>query len=265
MSTIVFLHAHPDDEASQTSGAMRLAVERGDRVVCVYATGGEHGGVADDLGDATVSEYRRREAEASAAVIGTARVEWLGYTDSGMAGWPQNDEPGAFVRADVDNAALKLAHILDSEDADVVVGYDWHGNYGHPDHVMVHAVAKRSVELARRRPKYLEATMNRDAARRMYEAAVAAGMESFDPDDGTDDGNPVGTPEADITWRVDVTGVIDVKRAALAAHASQTEDAGMMLAMPLEVFSMVFGHEHYIDPALGGPMRDGWPFGAAHE
>lgn len=262
MSTIVFVHAHPDDEASQTSGTMALAARRGHRVVCVYATGGEHGMAADDLGDESVSEYRRREAEASAAVVGTSRVEWLGYADSGMAGWPQNDHPHAFVQADVTNAGLKLAAILDAVGADYVVGYDWHGNYGHPDHVQVHRVTKRATELARRRPHYLESSMNRDAARRMFDAAAALGVESFDPDQGTDDGNPVGTPEAELTWRVDVSDLIDLKRAALACHASQAADAGMMLAMPPEVFAAAFGAEHYIDPAIGGPMRDGWPFGA---
>lgn len=262
MATIVFLHAHPDDEASQTSGSMALAVRRGDRVVCVYATNGDHGTAAEDLGEMSVTDYRRREAEAAARVVGTARVAWLGYADSGMNGWPQNDAPGAFMRADVDHAALKLAEILDAEDADYLVGYDWHGNYGHPDHVMVHHVAKRAAELAARRPRYLEETMNRDEALRQFKAAQEAGMEGFDPEGGTDDGNPVGTPEAELTWRVDVSSVIDLKRAALACHASQTEDAGMMLAMPEEIFAIAFGFEYYIDPLLGGPMRDGWPFAA---
>ena len=43
MSTIVFLHAHPDDEASQTAGAMARAVAEGQRVVTVFATNGDHG------------------------------------------------------------------------------------------------------------------------------------------------------------------------------------------------------------------------------
>lgn len=261
MATIVFVHAHPDDEASQTSGSMARAVALGDRVVCVYATNGDHGMAAEGLGDVTVSEHRRREAEASARVIGTQRVEWLGYADSGMRGWPQNDAPDAFMRADLHHAALKLAAILDSEGADFVVGYDWHGNYGHPDHVMVHRVTRRAADLARRRPRYLEATSNFDAALRQYEAAAAAGFPGFDPRSDSDDGHPVGTPEAELTWRVDVTDLLDVKRAALACHASQTADAGMMLALPSDVFATAFGHEYYIDPAVGGPMRDGWPFG----
>ena len=50
--------------------------------------------------------------------------------------------------ADLDEAARRLAAILDEEDADVLVGYDWHGGYGHPDHVKVHPVVHRAAELA---------------------------------------------------------------------------------------------------------------------
>ena len=46
MATIVYCHAHPDDEASQTSGTMARAAAEGHRVVVVFATNGEHGEVA---------------------------------------------------------------------------------------------------------------------------------------------------------------------------------------------------------------------------
>ena len=95
MATIVYLHAHPDDEASQTAGTMARAAAEGHRVVVVFATHGEHGEVAADAVEGeTVADYRRREAEASAAAIGLARIVWLGYSDSGMSGWEQNDARG---------------------------------------------------------------------------------------------------------------------------------------------------------------------------
>lgn len=254
MSTIVFLHAHPDDEASQTAGTMRLAADAGHRVVCVYATNGDHGTVPTDLAEEeTVVLRRRAEAEASAQVLGTARVAWLGYADSGMTGWDQNAHEESFHAADTDEAASRLVAILDEEDADVVVGYDWHGGYGHPDHVKVHHVVRRAVELAATRPRYLEATMNRDHIRRIYEAAVAAGVvpeaEGFDPDRPADDGNPFGTPEDEIHWHVDIRSALAAKRAALACHASQ-EDVGWMLAMPEEQYAMGFGDEWFIEPGL---------------
>jgi LmbE family N-acetylglucosaminyl deacetylase len=261
MSTIVFCHAHPDDEASQTSGAMARASAEGHRVVVVFATNGDHGEVADDAVEGeTVADHRRREAEASAAAIGLARIVWLGYADSGMSGWEQNDADDSFHRADLAEAARRLADVLDEEDAHVLVGYDWHGGYGHPDHVKVHHLVHAAAPLARRTPRLLESTMNRTAMSRQFDEAKAAGLEmDWSPDDPMDDGNPLGTPEDEITWEVDVSSYLDRKRASLEAHRSQATDIGEFLSLPPEVFARFFGREYYIEPGLEGPMRHGWP------
>ena len=263
MSTIVFVHAHPDDEASGTAGSMARASDEGHRVVLVVATDGDHGVPPADLADGrTVAEHRREEVAESARVLGVSRIAWLGYADSGMTGWPQNSAPNALMNADVDEAARALAAVLDTEDADIVTGYDWHGGYGHPDHVMVHRIVRRAVELAARRPRLLEVTMNRDAMRAMFRAAQAAGMdtEDWDPDGPADDGNPIGTPEAEIHLRVDVLPYLERKRAALQAHASQTTDVGMMLSLPPEAFTAMFRDEYYIEPGREPGMRSGWIF-----
>lgn len=262
MSTLVFVHAHPDDEASQTSGTMARAVREGHRVVLVYGTNGDHGEVPDDLGEGeSLATYRRREAAASAHVIGTHRVEWLGYDDSGMTGWDQNAHELSFHAADLDEAAGRLVAILDEEDADVVIGYDWHGGYGHPDHVKVHHVVRRAVQLASRRPRLLEQTMNRDHMRRLWQASKdAGGDDDWNPDRAMDDGNPLGEPESELHWAVDVSDVIDVKRAALACHASQKTDVGMFLAMPLDFFRAGFGAEFFIEPGRTPGMVWAWPF-----
>ncbi|WP_392542968.1 PIG-L deacetylase family protein [Oryzobacter telluris] len=263
MPTIVFLHAHPDDEASQTSGAMARAVSEGSRVVVVYATNGDHGESPDDLAEGeSLVDRRRDEAERSAQAIGTHRIVWLGYADSGMSGWEQNSHDGAFASAPLEEAAARFAAVLDEEDADIAVGYDWHGGYGHPDHVKVHQVLHRGAELAARPPRLLESTMNRDAMRQFAAAAAAAGQEGFDPDQPMDDGNPLGTPEAEIHWQVDVSDFLGTRRKALEAHASQTSDVGMMLGMPDDVFAAFFGREHYIEPGREPGMAPGWPFGA---
>ena len=263
MATIVFLHAHPDDEASGTSGTMTRLSREGHRVVVAYGTGGELGTAPEDLPDGmTLAEFRRGEAEASAAVTGAERLVWLGYHDSGMHGWEQNSHDGSFHGADLDEAAGRLVEVLDEEDADVLVTYDWHGGYGHPDHVQVHRVAHRAADLAARRPRLLESTMNRDALRTSYEQAVASGHDdqTWDPDAPIDGGEPLGTPEAQIHWRVDVSEDIGAKRRSLESHASQTSDVGMMLQMPDELFRAWFGTEFYIEPGRRPGIVDGWPF-----
>jgi LmbE family N-acetylglucosaminyl deacetylase len=263
MSTIVFVHAHPDDEASGTAGSMARASDEGHRVVLVVATDGDHGVPPADLADdRTVAEHRREEVAESARVLGVSRIAWLGHADSGMTGWPQNSAPNALMNVDVDVAARALAALLDQEDADVVTGYDWHGGYGHPDHVMVHRIVRCAVALAARRPRLLEVTMNRDAMRAMFRAAQAAGMDTadWDPDGPADDGNPIGTPEAELHLRVDVLPYLERKRAALQAHASQTTDVGMMLSLPPAAFTAMFRDEYYIEPGREPIMRTGWIF-----
>lgn len=274
VSTIVFFHAHPDDETSQTAGMMALAARRGHRVVTVFATDGDHGQRPAELGDdGDLVEYRRDEARAAAKVLGTARLDWLGYRDSGMTGWPENDHPLSLHRADTDEAAARLARILDREDADVLVGYDPHGNYGHPDHLAVHRVGARAVEMAARRPRLLEASTNRDAQREMidspeatelFDALAAAGSDVAKLREMVllgDDGLPIGVPEEDLAWAIELPlDVIDIKRRAMECHASQTSDIGLMLALPEPMYARAFGTEYLLEPGLDQPMRHAWPF-----
>ncbi len=110
--------------------------------------------------------------------------------------------------------------------------------------------------------RVLESTMNRDAMRAMMAAGRAAGLadEGMDPDGPMDDGNPLGTPEAEIHWRVDVAAYIPQRRAALEAHRSQATDIEMFLAIPEDAFALMFGSEFYIEPGREPGIEEGWPF-----
>jgi LmbE family N-acetylglucosaminyl deacetylase len=263
MATLAFVHAHPDDEAITTGGSMARASADGHRVVLVVCTNGELGEVPDDLADGeSLVDRRRAETERSASLLGVHRIVWLGYRDSGMTGWEQNDDPRSFLRADPGEAAERLATVLREERADVVVVYDWHGVYGHPDHVQVHRVGHAAADRAGT-PKRFEATFNRDAAQTdmaaMAEAEVE-GFEEFDPAGPSDDGNPFGTPAAEIDLAVDVSEHVATKRAAIACHASQVTDSGMFLALPEELFRRAFHIEWFIEPGSARPRtgpRDG--------
>lgn len=257
MQTVVFFHAHPDDEVLLTGGTIAKAAEDGSKVVLVVATNGDHGDVPEDLAhDESLIDRRRRETEQSAAILGVKHVLWLGYADSGMTGWDQNEHPECFWKADVDDAANRLAKILVAEKADALVVYDWHGVYGHPDHVQVHRVGSRAAEIAGT-ARVLEATMNRTV---MAAYAEKMGMDDFDPNGPADDGNPFGTPEDELHWGVDVNGYLERKREALACHASQVSDAGEMLKMPEEVFALAFGMEWFREPARDPGLQVAWPF-----
>jgi LmbE family N-acetylglucosaminyl deacetylase len=167
------------------------------------------------------------------------------------------------VGASVDEAADRLASILRRHNADVLTVYDWHGNYGHPDHIMVHKVGHRAAELAGVAHVY-EATMNRDNMRRLQQQARDAGLldpeNDWDPDGPADDGNPMGLLESELTHRVDVMAFVEAKRNAIHCHRSQITDTGWFAKMPEEAFRAAFGVEWFRKAGDSGPLRDGWLF-----
>ena len=246
MATVVFFHAHPDDEAIATGGTMAKLAADGHRVVLVCATKGEHGEVPEGFLDPGEQLWQRREREIEAAnrALGVARGEFLGYIDSGMMGTPENEAAGSFWQADIDEAAARLAAILKEEAADVLTIYDENGNYGHPDHIQVHRVGARAAEMAGTQKVY-EATIDRDEIKALMRRGRELGLSDLPDTEGVDEFT-MGMPGELITTRVDVRPFLDRKRAAMEAHASQISETSFFLAMPPEAFEAVWGTECYI-------------------
>jgi LmbE family N-acetylglucosaminyl deacetylase len=247
MATLVSFHAHPDDECIACGGVIRKAHEDGHRVVLVVATRGELGEVPDGFLDDGEELWRRRiiETQTSADILGVDRVEFLGYTDSGMMGEPTNDAPGTFWTADVEEAAAKLAAILQDENADVLTVYDDNGGYGHPDHIQVHRVGMRAAAIAGT-PRVYQSSINRDRA--------LAGRSAFAATNGVEIpelADDFGKPEALMTCSVDVSAFTDHKRRAMRAHASQISEQSFFLAMPDKAFGFMFGTEWFIRAGQG--------------
>ncbi len=149
---VVFVHAHPDDEAVWTGATIAKLVQQGHRVTVITATLGEQGEVigtplaglvadqADQLGG-----YRIAELRASLQALGANAPDHepllLGgagcWRDSGMAGDPSNDDPHSFIHSGV-KARQQLSELLDQLAPDLVITYDADGGYGHPDHIRCH-------------------------------------------------------------------------------------------------------------------------------
>jgi LmbE family N-acetylglucosaminyl deacetylase len=253
VATLVTFHAHPDDECIGCGGVMRKAFEQGHRVVLVVATRGELGEIPEGLLAEGEELWQRRvkETHASADILGAARVEFLGYTDSGMIGEPTNDAPGTFWTASVEEAAQRLADILIEEQADVLTAYDAHGGYGHPDHIQVHRVGLRAAEIAGT-PRVYQATMNRDHAARVFkELASRAGELGFELPEIREDSQDFGSPESVLTAAVDVSSYLGYKKAAMRAHASQISEQSFFLGVPDDVFAAMWGTEVFIRDGQG--------------
>lgn len=254
MATLVFLHAHPDDEALLTAGTMARAAAEGHRVVLAVATDGAAGLTSADF-QADLAGVRARELERSAEILGTARLEAWGYADSGING----DQPGGFALGDLDHQVAQLVDLVMSEQADVVVGYDAAGGYGHPDHVRVHAVARQAASQirARRAIRHFEATLPREPISRAVRTAATVRLTppGFDPAEF----DHAWTPGGEITHRVDVRPYADAKRASMAAHASQaaaddsTRTLAVLTRLPGPLYRLLLGTEYYV--AVPDPPR----------
>ena len=271
--TLLAFHAHPDDEALLTSGTLARAAADGHRVVLVVATDGELGLASQAYAARGLAARRRDELETSARALGVVRVEHLGYADSGLGPELLPDPPGRtrFVRADTDEAAQRLAAILDEEQADVLLGYDANGGYGHPDHKKVHHVARRAAELAGT-PRLLEATVPRDTICRALD--LAAKVYRFPPEFNRHSFDRAFSARRDITHRINVRRHIAAKRASMRAHASQASADGgadrtlaAFLRIPRPVYDLVFGREWYVDatPHLRGRDPGSEPSGIRHD
>ena len=265
--TLVSFHAHPDDEALLTGGTLARAAAEGHRVVLVTATAGEAGLSGDGMRDAASLEARRRrELADSARALGCARWELLGYADSG---WDPTgrSRPAAdsFAGLDPEGPAQRLAAILTEEQADVLTVYDAHGGYGHPDHVQVHLVGVRAAELAGT-ATVLEATIDRVLLQRVASALRwVPGVGRLVPPDRF---GGAFLPRAELTHRVDVRRHLAAKRAALAAHHSQTTGSepgqspvrtlSLLLRLPRPMLAPALGREWFRERGReqDGPLLD---------
>jgi len=256
--TVVSFHAHPDDEALLTAGTLARAAADGHRVVLVVATAGE-AGLASQGEHADLAERRTRELAVSACALGVARVEVLGYADSGWGGAGAAAAARTFSDLPPEEVAARLADILRAEHADVLTTYDAAGGYGHPDHVQVHRVGRLAAELAGT-PVVLEATLDRRFIDRVVRVLRQLGRVVPVPD--LPDTSRAFTARADLTHEVDVRAHLDAKLASLRAHVSQTgggpRTLALLLRLPRPLARRVLGREWFREPGQspGGVLED---------
>ncbi|MEJ4099773.1 N-acetyl-1-D-myo-inositol-2-amino-2-deoxy-alpha-D-glucopyranoside deacetylase [Corynebacterium mastitidis] len=221
---VVAVHAHPDDEAIWTGGALARLSALGAQVTVVTCTLGEQGEViggtyahlvaeeADQLGG-----FRVGELHASLAHLG-AHGRFLGgagrYRDSGMAGSPSASHPRAFV-ASRERAVADLAEILGEIEPDLLITYGPDGGYGHPDHVRAHEITHAAARRVRV-PGILWA-VTLESELNVGLAAIESVPEGWRRPEA---GEIACVPGADLA--VEMTqGEMAAKAAAMRAHATQ--------------------------------------------
>jgi N-acetyl-1-D-myo-inositol-2-amino-2-deoxy-alpha-D-glucopyranoside deacetylase len=275
--SVLFVHAHPDDESIETGATMARYAAEGARVTLVTCTMGEMGEVIPaelaylaSGADGGLGQYRIGELAAACAALGVTDHRFLGgagrWRDSGMMGTPANDEPGCFWRADVDEAARELLPIITEVRPQVLVTYDTRGFYGHPDHIQAHRVSWRAFELAGGLVSKFYATAVPKSV--LAEAmALLTGEERGGQVGGVDfsrvqslDDLPFGTDDDEVSTQIDAMDYLDAKIAAMRAHATQIavdspffalSDMVGRKALGVEYFTLLAGHGVSADRAHG--------------
>ncbi|MEU5667790.1 N-acetyl-1-D-myo-inositol-2-amino-2-deoxy-alpha-D-glucopyranoside deacetylase [Streptomyces longwoodensis] len=256
---LLLVHAHPDDESINNGATMARYAAEGAQVTLVTCTLGERGEVIPPalrhLTGAALGEHRLGELAAALRELGVTDSVLLGgagrYGDSGMMGLPDNEDPGCFWQADVDTAAASLAEVVLRTRPQVVVTYDDHGGYGHPDHIQAHRVAMRAVELAADAgwtvPKVYWNRVPRSVAEDAF-ARLRADLPGlpFDRVAAVDD-LPGVVDDDRITTAIDGTAYAGAKAAAMRAHATQIDVApdAPYFALSNELAQPLFTTEYY--------------------
>ncbi len=248
MTTLLLVHAHPDDECIATGGVMLRAHHDGIRVVLLTATRGEEGDIHNMDAAAVrprLGKVRTAELMRSCEILGVDRQEFLGYRDSGMAGAPSNHASRAFHAAPLEDTTRRVATFIREEHPDVVVTYTPDGTYWHPDHVKAYRTTVAALDLLRGEgwspAKFYMHAVPRSAVeqieRRARESDALLPLEV---------GQIVGIPDQDITTDVDVSAFLEQKRAAFLAHLSQYEPDSPFSTIAAQIFEATLGTEHFI-------------------
>ncbi|KPI26273.1 Mycothiol biosynthesis protein, MshB [Actinobacteria bacterium OK074] len=238
---LLLVHAHPDDESINNGATMARYTAEGAHVTLVTCTLGEGGEIIppelSHLHGAALGAHRWQELTGATRALGVTDVRLLGgrgrYRDSGMMGLPDNDTPGCFWQADVDEAAASLVEVIREIRPQVLVTYDDNGGYGHPDHIQAHRVATRAYELAADaayRPdlgapwEIAKVYWNR-VPRPVAEEGFARLRKELPelpfPESGVIEEVPGVVDDARVTTEIDGTAYATAKAAALRAHATQ--------------------------------------------
>ena len=127
---VLVIAPHPDDEAIGCGGTILLhALDRGDRVACVFLTSGELG--LPKLAPQEAWQIREAEAEQAAGILAIQKLEFL-------------RQPDWYLGEHVEAAAAALSPIIEQEAPEIV--YLPHEREWHPDHRAALPILRQALQ-----------------------------------------------------------------------------------------------------------------------
>ena len=212
VTRVLVVVAHPDDETFGCGSLVLHARKAGVEVHVLCATRGEAGEVAPGvtLPEQGLGALRESELREAGRILGVEQVHTLRYLDSGMDGDPAPGTlcgaPTSLLEEDVSDVVARLL-------PDALVALD--GGDGHRDHLAVRGATER-VAATFRLPLYLHC-LPRSVMSRWAEHTAAV-----DPGSAYLRGLEIGTPDEQVTHRLDTSAHLERRWRAIRAHRSQT-------------------------------------------
>jgi LmbE family N-acetylglucosaminyl deacetylase len=153
--------------------------------------------------------------------------------------------------------ASRVGELIERYRPQVVVSYDPEGMYQHPDHVHAARAAAAAAAATGIPAKFYQTAMRGSTWRKVWEALRELGEDVPDREVTPEMQRQAAEAEARITTTVDILPVLDRKREALFAHASQIQESWFS-KLPEDVARAAFGLETFVrvTDTTGAPVPE---------
>ena len=259
---LLAVHAHPDDESSKGAATYAYYRSLGAEVMILSCTGGERGSILNEallghpLGERDLAGLRRLEMSEAQRALGVQH-RWLGYEDSGMnedGSVPAN----SFADIPVQISAEPVVRLIREFRPQVLVTYDEKGGYPHPDHIRCHDVSMEAYRAAADLTRYPDAGEPWQVDKLYYDRifnlervdAMFLELSVTEPESPLLE--PLGAAREWMkdypklaTTHVPVGEFLEVRDAALLAHASQVSPTSSFFFWPNELIRKAWPYEDF--------------------
>lgn len=236
--SVIFLHAHPDDESFLTAGLINELTLRGRECFVVY-------GAAGRIPNEDKTVLRQRESVKALKTLGAKHKPlYLKTCDSKFLKRESLSLSSQKVK-DISEQFLELLSKNKLSKPFILVSYDENGGYGNSDHIFMNKLGRVFKSIHKDLVIFLyEATLNRSLILGWFEDAKKRLSKEFLPELSYWS-EKFGLPEEEITYKYKLSSKqLKVKREALAKHKSQIKVEEFPLVLSGIDFKSVFGNEY---------------------
>jgi len=204
------IFAHPDDESFGPSGTLALQIRDGADVYLILATDGSGGNNPDK--HTSLGAVRLKEWQAAGTLLGVKQQFHLNYEDGKLS----NDQ---FVEIASKVESIVAAICINEPECEItLISMDQNGISGHIDHIVMSFVSCFVyVKLAEQYPQI----------KQLWLACIPENM--LPTPDTSFVYRSKGRSPSEIDLSVDISSVFELKKKIMRAHASQRDDAEMII------------------------------------